>query len=307
MTTPISGTHYGLSAGDYHATIASVGATLRTLEFKGRPLVVPFDADEVRPAFRGATLAPWPNRVADGRYTFNGVEQQLPLTEPARGNALHGLAAWLDFEVVDRSASSVRLEATIEAQAGYPHRVDVAVVFTLDEDGLHTAVTATNSGTDAAPWGTAPHPYLVAGAGRVDDWTFQLPAATVLTVTDDRLLPTGTGDVATEAGGAFDFRAPHVIGDLFIDHAFTDLDRGDDGLATVTVLAADGTGTAMTWDAACPWVQIHTADNPASDAHRAGLAVEPMTCPPDAFNSGIDLIVLEPGASSTAGWIIRAV
>ncbi|GAA1447071.1 aldose 1-epimerase family protein [Leifsonia poae] len=306
MTTPISGTHYGLSAGDYHATIASVGATLRTLEFKGRPLVVPFDADEVRPAFRGATLAPWPNRVADGRYTFNGVEQQLPLTEPARGNALHGLAAWLDFEVVDRSASSVTLEATIEAQAGYPHRVDVDVTFTLDEEGLHTAVTATNSGTDAAPWGTAPHPYLVAGPGRVDDWALHLPASTVLTVTEDRLLPVGNADVQTENGGAFDFRTPHLIGDLFIDHAFTDLERDDAGITTVTVRAADGSGTAMTWDTACPWVQIHTADNPASDAHRAGLAVEPMTCPPDAFNSGIDLIVLEPGATSTASWVIRA-
>ncbi|MFF1635555.1 aldose 1-epimerase family protein [Leifsonia sp. NPDC058248] len=307
MSTPISGTHYGLTAGDYHATIATVGATLRTLEHKGRPLVVPFDADEVRPAFRGATLAPWPNRVVDGRYTFAGTEQQLPLTEPARGHALHGLAAWLDFSVVDHSGSSVTLAATIEAQAGYPHRIDVAVVFELDENGLHTTVTATNTGRDAAPWGTGPHPYLVAGSGRVDDWTLTLPADIVLTVTDDRLIPVANADVGTEAGGVFDFRTARAIGDTFIDHAFTGLARDASGIATVTLRSQDGTGTEMTWDAACPWVQVHTADNPASDAHRAGLAVEPMTCPPDAFNSGVDLIVLEQGESTTAGWDIRAV
>ena len=307
MTTPISGTHFGLSSGDYHATIASVGASLRTLEFRGRALVVPFDADEVRPAFRGATLAPWPNRVVDGRYTFAGTEQQLPLTEPARGHALHGLASWLDFGAVDRSGSSVTMAATIEAQAGYPHRIDIAVVFDLDEDGLHTTVTATNTGRDAAPWGTGPHPYLVAGSGRVDDWTLTLPADTVLTVTDDRLIPIANADVAAEAGGVFDFRTPRVIGDTFIDHAFTGLARYASGIASVTVRSQDGTGTEMSWDAACPWVQVHTADNPGSDAHRAGLAVEPMTCPPDAFNSGVDLIVLDPGESATAGWDIRAI
>ncbi|MFF1571122.1 aldose 1-epimerase family protein [Leifsonia sp. NPDC058292] len=307
MTTPISGTHFGLTAGDYHATIASVGATLRTLEFRGRHLVVPFEADEIRPVFRGATLAPWPNRVIDGRYTFGGVEQQLAITEPARGHALHGLASWLEFTPVDQSASSVSLVATVEAQAGYPHRVDVSVTFTLDEAGLHTTVTATNTGTDAAPWGTGPHPYLVAGSGHVDDWSLTLPAATVVTITEERLLPIASVDVASEGDGIFDFREPRTIGDTFIDHAFTGLARDEEGAATVSVLTADGSGVEMTWDHSCPWVQVHTADSDDPSMSRIGLAVEPMTCPPDAFNSGVDLVVLEPGASSSADWTIRAV
>jgi aldose 1-epimerase len=307
MTTPISGTHFGLSSGDYHATIASVGASLRTLEFRGRPLVVPFDADEVRPAFRGATLAPWPNRVVDGRYTFNGVAQQLAITEPARGHALHGLASWLDFTVVDRAADSVTMSATVEAQAGYPHRVEIAVTFSLDEDGLHTTVTATNTGTDAAPWGTAPHPYLVAGDGHADDWTLTVPATTVVTVTEDRLLPIAAVPVDSEGAEGLGFVEPRVIGDTFIDHAYTDLVRDADGAATVSVLTADGTGVEMTWGESCRWVQVHTADNADPAMNRIGVAVEPMTCPPDAFNSGEDLEVLEPGASSSAGWTIRAV
>jgi aldose 1-epimerase len=306
MSIPISGTHFGLTAGDYHATIASVGASLRTLEHRGRHLVVPFEADEVRPAFRGATLAPWPNRVVDGRYTFAGVAQQLALTEPGRGHALHGLAAWLDFTAIDRSPSSVTLAATIEAQEGYPHRVEVAVAFVLDEDGLHTTVTGTNTGPTAAPWGTGPHPYLVAGEGRVDDWTLELPADQVLTVTEDRLIPVGLADVTAEDGGVFDFRSSRSIGGTFIDHAFTGLRRDADGHATVTVRAAEGTGVELSWDEACPWVQVHTADRDIPDLNRLGLAVEPMTCPPDAFNSGTDLIVLAPGASSAASWTIRA-
>ena len=307
MSTPISGTHFGLTAGDYHATIASVGASLRTLEFDGRPLVVPFDADEVRPAFRGATLAPWPNRVVDGRYTFEGEEQQLPLTEPNRGHALHGLVAWLDFDAIDRSASSVTFAATIQAQAGYPHRVDVTVEFSLDEAGLHTTVTGTNTGPTRAPWGTGPHPYLVAGEGRVDDWTLTLPADDVLAVTEDRLIPTVLTDVTSAEGGSWDFRTARRIGNTFIDHAFTGLQRTADGVATVRLTAPEGTGVELAWGEDCPWVQVHTADQPIPELNRLGLAVEPMTCPPDAYNSGTDLIALEPGDSASASWTIRGV
>ena len=298
MTTPLSGTQYDLVHGEYRASIASVGATLRQLTFAGRDLVTTFDADEVRPVFRGATLAPWPNRIVDGRYTFAGVEQQVALTEPGRSHALHGLVAWTAFEEVESTESRVVLATTIEAQDGYPHRVRVEVLFELGDAGLYSAVTATNLGPTAAPWGTGPHPYLVAGEGTVDDWTLTLPTQQVLTVTPDRLIPI----VAVSVDDTdFDFREPRAIGDTFIDHAFTGIVD-----ARVTVSAPSGTGVVMFWDGACPWVQVHTADQPdtASVRHRSGLAVEPMTCPPDAFNSGVDLIVLEPGASSTAGWTI---
>ena len=98
---PASGNQYTITAGDYEATIASVGATLRTLIYRGRDLVVPFEPDIVRPFFRGATLAPWPNRIVDGRYVFRGRSYEVALTEPGRGQALHGLASWLDFAPVE--------------------------------------------------------------------------------------------------------------------------------------------------------------------------------------------------------------
>jgi aldose 1-epimerase len=312
VSIPLSGTSIDLAHGDYRASIAGVGASLRSLTHAGRDLVVPFDADEMRPAFRGCTLAPWPNRIIDGTYTFGGVEQQVALTEPERHNALHGLAAWLGFDVRDRGDEFVELGASIQPQQGYPHRLDLTVLFRLGDDGLYSSVTARNTGADAAPFGTGPHPYLVAGPGHVDDWTLRLPASQVLTVTADRLAPISLTGVdgaveGTSGTGAFDFRSPRRIGDVFIDHAFTGLSRNAGGVASVELTASDGRGVAMRWDAACAWVQVHTADQPDPGRSRLGLAVEPMTCPPDAFNSGTDLIVLEPGESATAGWTIAAI
>jgi len=304
VTDPRSGRQLTITARGYRAEIASIGATLRALTFEGRDLVIPFDADEVRPAHRGATLAPWPNRIVDGRYAFDGATYQLALTEPARSQALHGLVTWLDFAVREIADDRVVLAAVIQPQTGYPFRVEVQVEYSVDATGLHQRVTGRNLGADAAPWGTGPHPYLTAGDEHVDDTELLLPASEVLTVTADRLSPVALESV--DAHPEWDFRAPRRIGDTFIDHAFTGLQRDARGAAAVRLRGASGAGVEMVWDAGCPWVQVHTADLPDPAASRRGLAVEPMTCPPDAFNSGTDLIVLEPGAAHTAGWSIRA-
>jgi aldose 1-epimerase len=301
---PLSGLQFTIDHGGYSATIASIGASLRVLTWQGRDLVVPFDADEVRPGYRGAVLAPWPNRVVDGTYTFDGVDYQLPLTEPSRSHALHGLVGWADWTLEARSADSVTLRTTIVPSDGYPHRVDVRTEYTLGSDGLTTTVTALNLGASTAPYGTGPHPYLVAGPGTVDDWTLEFPSASYLTVTPDRLSPVATVPVDTYP--AFDFRAAHVIGDTFIDHAFTDIARDADGSANVVVTSPAGTGVRMSFGPELPWLQVHTADRPAPERSRIGLAVEPMTCPPDAFSTGEDLVRLAPGAEHSAGWTITA-
>ncbi len=304
---PLSGRQYRLEHGPFRAAVASIGGSLRELTHDGRDLVVAYAADELRPAFRGAILAPWPNRVVDGRYTDAGVEQRLALTEPDRGHALHGLVCWQDFELVEAGPDHVELLARIPAQGGYPHQVEVTVRYALDDAGLTTTVTGSNVGSTTAPWGTGPHPYLVAGTGRVDDWELELPARSVLTVTPDRLIPADIADVAAVDDGRFDFRSRRALAGTEIDHAYTDLDRDDDGLATVRLFDSTGRGVAMIFDPACPWIQIHTADRPEPENNRLGLAVEPMTCAPDAFNSGVGLIRLEPGLSHTAGWRIAAI
>jgi aldose 1-epimerase len=302
---PLSGTQLSIAAAGYTAEIATVGATLRALRQGDRDLVVPFEADQVRPVFRGAVLAPWPNRVVDGRYTFDGQDHELALSEPKRSHALHGLVAWVDFAVGEHEADRVTLTTTVPAQEGYPFRVVVHVEYRLDAEGLHTTVTGTNTGDRPAPWGTGPHPYLSAGAGSVDDWTLTLPAAEVLEVTEDRLVPTELVPVHDE----FDLRTATLIGPRFIDHAFTGFDRDADGTAAITVTAADGHGVRVAFGPECGWAQVHTADHVVPEYHRSGLAVEPMTCAPDAFNAGEDrgLVVLAPGAAHAAAWTIAAV
>lgn len=295
-------TEFTLSAGGYTAVVTARAAALRVLQFEGRDLVVPFPMGGPIPDYRGIIAAPWPNRIADGKYSFDGAGHQLPINEPERQTSLHGLAFPLDWTMKESDAGSVTLTCTVGPTAGYPFALELSARYVLDESGLHTSVTAVNAAGVAAPYGVCPHPYLVAGSSPLDQWVLDFAADSFLEVTPDRLLPLGLESVE---GHAFDFRQARAIGSTEIDHAFTGL-TFDDGLARLSVRDPAGTGVGMSWDESCQWLQIHTADKPAPIPSRIGLAVEPMTCPPDAFNSGTNLIRLEPGATHTASWSIYA-
>jgi aldose 1-epimerase len=313
-SAPLSGTALTLRGGGYLVELSTVGATVRVLRFGDRDLIVPFARDEVRPAFRGATLAPWPNRIVDGEYRFAGETHRVALTEPERGHALHGLVGWHDFAVVAHTPERALLTTTIAAQSGYPWRVRVDVDYRLDGSGLTQTVTAVNLSDTPAPFGTGPHPYLLPATGSVDEALLHLPASRVLEVTRRRLKPLDLAEVAVDAA-RFDFREPRVIGEVCIDHAFTDLARDGAGVASVTVTDAAARGARITFDAGSPWVQICTADQPGgpgSPGHRIGVAVEPMTCAPDAFNAerypfdtGVRSIA--PGEAASVTWTLSAV
>lgn len=297
----VNGPDYLIKAGDYTARIVARGAALCELQHLGRDLVVPFSADAPIPDYRGIIAAPWPNRVADGAYRWDGDVYHLPLNERDRGTALHGLVLGLEWELEAHDDDRLTLRCALEPSKGYPSALEVRADYRLDENGLHCTVTASNVGTAAAPYGVCPHPYLVAGEAPLDEWTLSVPASHFLAVTPDRLLPLGLEAVE---GHAFDFRTPRAIGTTQIDHAFTGLGLDVDGVHRLLLSDPSGTFVGMQWDASCPWLQLHTADKPEGVPGRLGLAVEPMTCPPDAFNSGTDLIRLEPGDSHTAGWSI---
>lgn len=298
----LGGDEYVLRHGDYTAVVTQVGGGLRMLRHGDRDLVRPYAADEVRPRYRGALLAPWPNRVVDGRYTFDGEAFQLDLSEPERGHALHGLVCWARFGLMDSTVSSAVLAHRLVPRTGYPFEVTVVAAYEVGPEGLRCVVTTRNVGPRPAPYGVAAHPYLLGGTGTVDGWTVQVPAEEVLEVTADRLVPLHRSPVA---GTDLDFRQPRRVGATAVDHAFTALRPGPDGLVRATVLGEDGHGVVCSWDpAVLPWVQVHTADLPDPAESRRGLAVEPMSCPPDAFNSGTDLVVLRPGQEHVAAWTI---
>jgi aldose 1-epimerase len=294
-----SGDQHVVEAAGYRAVVTECGAGLRTLEHAGRPLVAGYPEDRHASAGRGQLLVPWPNRIAGGRYRFGGQDLQLPLTEVARGHASHGLVRWVAWGLLSRTDDSVRLGYRLMAQPGYPWTLDLTARYAVSPEGLEVTVTAENLASTAAPFAAGAHPYLSVGSGPVDSWELTLPGATALEV-DDRKIPTGRREAT---GTDLDFRRPRPIGATVLDTAYTDLDRDPTGRATVT-LRGPGGGVALWMDASHRWVQVYTADELPQP--RASLAVEPMTAPPDAFNSGDDVLVLEPGGSLELTWGLRA-
>ena len=303
-----TGRQISLRHGDFTAVVTEVGAGLRELTWRGRPLVIGFAENQIADAYQGAVLAPWPNRIASGRYRFDGQLNQLDLSEPERLNALHGLvnrAGW-EVESVDAAAvldeSRVRLTHRLWPTPGYPFLLDLAVDYRLSDEGLTFGLTAGNAGDRPAPYGGSFHPYLVAASGDADSWTVQSPAGSYLTVDPGQLLPRGLAPLAE-----FDFRDPTPLTGLEIDNAFTDIDFDGTGVASLTLTDDAGAGVKMTWDRRCPWLQLCIPGKRRADLYRKALAVEPMTCPPDAFNSEIDLIVLAPGESHSFELTISAI
>lgn len=291
-----------LHHGGYAAVVTLQGAALRSLRHEGRNLVVPFEPGIAIPDYRGVICAPWPNRLADGRYSWKGAEIQAPINEPERNTALHGLVFGKLWSVAERDESSVTLAMSLTPEEGYPFPLDLRVRYSLSAAGLQGTVTAANPGSATVPYGVCPHPYLVAGSAPLDYWSLVVPADRFLQVTPDRLLPIGESPVE---GHGFDFRKEKVLGAIKIDHAFTGISRDAYGTARVCIFDPSGTGVELAWGSEWPWVQVHTGDKPVGP-DRLGLAVEPMTCPPDAFNSGRDVVQLAPGQEHAASWSIRA-
>jgi aldose 1-epimerase len=296
---PPTGEQVRIRHGGHEAVTVALAAGLRTCSLGGSPVLDGFAEDERPGGGRGQTLVPWPNRVAAGRYRFDGVDQQLPLTEPAKGNAIHGLARWVEWRVVEQADDGVTWEHVIPPQPGWPTSLLVRVAYALDDEGLSVTTTARNVGAAACPYGTGAHPYFTVGTASVDDAVVHVPAGRRLE-TDDRGIPTGTSPVD---GTAYDLRTPQQLGDRVLDTAYPDLDRDHDGRWRIR-LAAPGDRTALTiWgDEAYGYAQLFTGDTLPAEQRRRGIAVEPMTCPPNAFASGEAVVRLEPGEIHTARW-----
>ena len=304
MTTasPLTGRQLTLVAGDDRAVVTEVGATLRAFPVGGRDVVVGFGEHELPPASNGAVLVPWPNRVRDGRYTWDGVERQLPITEPARGTALHGLVCWERWDVVRHDDAAVTLALDTVPQPGYPFPLHVEITYALDgAGGLDVTLTTTATGDVAAPYGVGFHPWLSPGPGSLDDAVLQLDAESWVP-TDERLLPTGVEPLPER----FDFREPRRLGSTDLDDAFVDATRDADGLSWLRLRGTDGRTAAVWMDSSLSCWQMCTGDHVAAEAaRRTGLAAEPMTCIADAFRTGERLITLEPGDAHTVRWGLR--
>jgi aldose 1-epimerase len=296
-----SGEQWTLRHGEQEAVVVQVGGGIRTYAVGGGDVVAGYPPEERCPAGHGQLLMPWPNRIRDGRYATSGRSHQLAISEPERGNAIHGLTRWAIWSVVQQAQGSITLACPLRPQQGWEWCLDLFVTYALTDEGLSVTPRAVNVGTGAAPFGFGAHPYLRVGEDRVDEVRLGIPAASLLGV-DGRLLPSG---VAAVDGSGRDFREPRVLGATALDTAFTNLAADADGRWRVT-LAHGATGrSVIVWAdaAAYPWLQVFTGDSLPPQARRcSGIAVEPMTCAPDAFNSGDGLLVLGPGQEFAASW-----
>lgn len=279
-----------ISHGDYAAVVTEWGGRLAGLEHAGRPLVDGFGDDGSEDRYRGAVLAPWPNRTAGGVWVHDGRSLRLPITEPERGHAHHGLVASVPWTTIEASADAVALRHRLAPIEGYPWELELGIDYALADTGLTVVLTAHHgSGPGPAPVAVGFHPYLTAGSERVDSDILEMPGRRRVLV-DETMIPVGEEPVA---GTAYDFTRGRRLGDQRLDDAWTDLAgplarlRGDDGVTELWV------------DETLPWLQAFTHPD------RRTVAIEPMSAPADALNSGAGLRWLEPGTSTSWTWGIR--
>lgn len=301
--TPPSGQQHLIQRGDQRATVVEVGGGIREYNVGDRPVLDPYPLHAMCDGAHGTPLIPWPNRLEDGRYSFDGSDYQLALTEPEKHNAIHGLLRWQPWQAREVRPSRVVVGTRVYPQSGFPFSLDVEIDYSLGEDGLTVATTARNIGESRCPFGAGQHPYLSPGTGPVDGCVLRLDAATHVLTDPERQLPAGTEAVG---GTPFDFRGDgRRLDGLRADDALCDLSRDSLGRAWAHLDCPDGRTVSLWVDDHYPVVQVFTGDTLAPPRRRLGLGCEPMTCPPNALRSGDRLLVLAAGEAVTLRWGVR--
>lgn len=302
MSIPPSGRQHEIRYDDQVAVVVEVGGGVREYRVGDRTVLDPYPREAICDGAHGTVLVPWPNRLAEGRYRFDGLDYQVAITEPDKGNAIHGLLRWRGWEVVRQESNRVTMGIRLYPLPGYPFLLDVAVDYVLDGEGLTVTTTATNRGERTCPYGCGQHPYLSPGDGLIDDAVLHFAAGTRIVTDPQRQLPTGTEPVA---GGRFDFSQGRRLGDQRIDFAFTDLARDGAGRAWVRLEGPDGRRAELWVDETYPIVELFTGDTLSPHRRRQGLGTEPMSCPPNAFQSGEGVRRVAPGQAVTTRWGAR--
>lgn len=291
-----TGIQYRLTRGAVTAHIAQVGAALRGLTVGGVDVVPPYPLGDLTPFGSGVVLVPWPNRIRDGVWERDGVSHQLAITEPALHNAIHGLLRYAAYDVVSSADDELVLRATVHPQSGYPFSLDTEVGYRLTDTGIEVTHTLTDIGADAAPVAVGVHPFFTIGDVDPNELVLTIPADTHFPV-DERLLPSPEQPVS---GTPLDLRSGARLGDLALDDAFGAVSRDDDGLVRYTLTAPDGRRVVVWAGDALDYVQVFTTQKYPGLAK--AVAIEPMTAPADAFNSGTGLKVLAPGETWQVRW-----
>ena len=136
-----TGQQWRIGHGRQEVIVCEVGATLRAYTVGQAAVLDGFGADEWSHSGRGQVLAPWPNRLADGRYEFNGVRAQAALDEPERRNAIHGLVRWMPWTLQTRHQNQLSLRLQLHPSPGYPFSLLLELEYHVGRDGLTVTTT----------------------------------------------------------------------------------------------------------------------------------------------------------------------
>ncbi|MGW5705033.1 aldose 1-epimerase family protein [Amycolatopsis japonica] len=299
MANP-TGEQFEITRGNARAVITEIGAGLRAFEVGGVPYVEAFAEDEKPPKGAGQVLLPWPNRTKGGQWDYQGEKQQLPITEEARGNAIHGLTRHEEWELLEHAESSITLAIDVPVQEGWPVPLRATITYEISPRELVVTHEIRNEGESPIGVGLGTHPYFRIGDVPTDELTLTLPASRVRPYLGDEQMP--YADEQDVEGTEYDFRSGKLLEGVDLDTAFGGLTVAEDGNHHHVLSHEDR--ELLVW--AGPdfrWAQVFTPDDLVGRGR--AVAIEPMTCPADALNTGTDLIELEPASSWTGSWGIR--
>ncbi len=303
----LSGEHFKIEYQDLTATVTSGGATLREFARDSVPVLWSQDVNALPSGSCGQVLAPWPNRLANGTYVFNGIAGKAALDEPDKGNAIHGLVRWLEWKLEYQERNRVKLRCTLAPQPAYPFLLSLALIYELGPGGLTVRVQAESPAGVGAPFGIGFHPYFLAPVQGLVGSRLVVPATRHLAL-DAHGIPTGElaldgalVGIATSDGIALD--------DQILDDCFTGLVRDENGGATVRFLPGSGpvAEVALRHDRHFGYVMCYTGDTLAEGSRRRAVAIEPMSCPPNALSSGVDVVALDHATTFNGGFSVSVV
>lgn len=301
-----------IHSGACRATIATRGAGPSSLTLEGQDLLEGYEVtgeSSEAPFFANLVLAPWPNRTDGAAFGFAGERHQLEITEPEKNTALHGLVADRVWSVESATTDSVELGLTVSGEPGWPWTFHVSVTYHVTDSGLQASFALRNDAEKPMPAACGFHLYPSALGAPTDDCTLTVPDRTVLPL-DARGLPAGPERDDTDGTGetgVLPARDNRLAGAL-LDHCLH-LVPGD-APPQFVLRHPDGAGVALTTSPELSWFQIFTPDAAAGMPYPGrpdgrAVAVEPMTAPPDALNSGVDLDVVAPGQSLRCSWRVE--
>lgn len=254
------------------------------------------DLENSASAYKGVFLFPFPNRLRDGNWNWDGASFSFPINEPARHHALHGILHNRKFDVVETMATSemalIHLVYTPEqTDAAFPfeYQIDIEFIVT-DNEGLVVKTQVTNLGDVVMPFGLGWHPYFTSGT-QLDELIISFPDVVALEV-DNRMIPTRS----KMPYHVFD--RPHRFGKTNLDTGF---ELGSCEVYRIQILDPAQKLKFSIWQEAGSeayrYVQIYTHPD------RKSIAIEPMTCMANALQTQQDgILFLDPGSSHQVDW-----